>query len=588
MFIILLFFDVFPDNQYFSFAAGSGMYSATEKLVYVDNSEDFLDAFINNNKNITVILKSDITVDDKMCDFPIIISGTKVLDMNGYNINITSEYPSSIFLLDKTDDNITYPCSMHIMNSSGSNQSSIEYRNNNLGKDECCLIELFDKSSSLLVYPFVELKISAESKGSSSVVRINKFKEMRLIGNTFTTDSIILTNEAEKGKGINLTCENSVSDSLIELSFCSIKSNSYCIDNNDIQSHCRFIIGESKFRSCENNVINVNSESNLCWSDILRTNQYTKFHAFNDNEIIPAETRINTDTVFNYIHINQLDSSGCIYHNTENSIMLLSTPEYHLMQCQFCGGTAGIQKHETVTMIPPDCNSNGLTDGILCKCGYITAQRINSLHSELDYHKTEPSCISYGTKYPIAFCNSCSKYIIKTEKDEYRELESEKDILMPLEQHSIIEITANFPTCTEDGNINHFKCKDCGKLFSDKAGLNIITDVSLSASHNYHWVISTPATEQTSGEKILICSDCAHIKEYEEIPPETVSFSRGDINDDGQVTSADARLALRYSVGLETFSLKQKCSADADNDNEITSSDARLILRFSVGLEYFL
>ncbi len=59
----------------------------------------------------------------------------------------------------------------------------------------------------------------------------------------------------------------------------------------------------------------------------------------------------------------------------------------------------------------------------------------------------------------------------------------------------------------------------------------------------------------------------------------------GDIDANGTVTAADARLALRYSVGLEKFSQLQRTVADVDFNTKITASDARMILRASVGLE---
>ncbi len=58
----------------------------------------------------------------------------------------------------------------------------------------------------------------------------------------------------------------------------------------------------------------------------------------------------------------------------------------------------------------------------------------------------------------------------------------------------------------------------------------------------------------------------------------------GDIDNDGQITSGDARLALRASVGLETLTEQQTKAADVDYDGKITAGDARLILRRSVGL----
>ena len=64
-------------------------------------------------------------------------------------------------------------------------------------------------------------------------------------------------------------------------------------------------------------------------------------------------------------------------------------------------------------------------------------------------------------------------------------------------------------------------------------------------------------------------------------------FLPGDVDLDGKVTAADARLALRRAVLLETFSEDslEFRAADVDFDGVVTSSDARMILRAAVGLE---
>lgn len=56
---------------------------------------------------------------------------------------------------------------------------------------------------------------------------------------------------------------------------------------------------------------------------------------------------------------------------------------------------------------------------------------------------------------------------------------------------------------------------------------------------------------------------------------------KGDADGDGKITSADARLILRASVGLENIPLDV---ADFDGDGKITSADARDVMRESVGL----
>lgn len=63
--------------------------------------------------------------------------------------------------------------------------------------------------------------------------------------------------------------------------------------------------------------------------------------------------------------------------------------------------------------------------------------------------------------------------------------------------------------------------------------------------------------------------------------------SWGDINFDGTVTAADARLALRQSVSLENLSAEQIAwgNVDKPGDGKLTAADARLILRLSVSLD---
>lgn len=58
----------------------------------------------------------------------------------------------------------------------------------------------------------------------------------------------------------------------------------------------------------------------------------------------------------------------------------------------------------------------------------------------------------------------------------------------------------------------------------------------------------------------------------------------GDADGNAIIEAADARLALRAAVGLETLTPMQEECADADWDCHITAADARLVLRKSVGL----
>lgn len=59
----------------------------------------------------------------------------------------------------------------------------------------------------------------------------------------------------------------------------------------------------------------------------------------------------------------------------------------------------------------------------------------------------------------------------------------------------------------------------------------------------------------------------------------------GDANGDGKIDVNDARLILRYAVGLETANENLKAIADVNGDGKITVDDAREVLRQATGIK---
>ncbi|MBQ3692357.1 MAG: dockerin type I repeat-containing protein, partial [Clostridia bacterium] len=62
-------------------------------------------------------------------------------------------------------------------------------------------------------------------------------------------------------------------------------------------------------------------------------------------------------------------------------------------------------------------------------------------------------------------------------------------------------------------------------------------------------------------------------------------LSYGNIDGDDMVTSADALIILRASVGLENFNSEQRKFADVNGDDRVDSADSLAVLRYSVGFK---
>ena len=70
-------------------------------------------------------------------------------------------------------------------------------------------------------------------------------------------------------------------------------------------------------------------------------------------------------------------------------------------------------------------------------------------------------------------------------------------------------------------------------------------------------------------------------------PAEPPAVKLGDVDKDGEITAADARLALRRAVDLEKYApgSDEFIACNVDKDAEVTAADARMILRAAVELE---
>lgn len=116
--------------------------------------------------------------------------------------------------------------------------------------------------------------------------------------------------------------------------------------------------------------------------------------------------------------------------------------------------------------------------------------------SELKHHDAVAStCVKEGN-IEYWSCASCKKNFSDAKG---KTLAANVTLPVDTSAHTIVNVPAKPHTCTEDGIIAHYKCTGCGKLFSDKAGKNEITNIVDPAVHKLTPVAEKPSTCRVNG-----------------------------------------------------------------------------------------
>ena len=89
----------------------------------------------------------------------------------------------------------------------------------------------------------------------------------------------------------------------------------------------------------------------------------------------------------------------------------------------------------------------------------------------------------------------------------------------------------------------------------------------------------------TSDDRIKVECSGYKVEVKCEVIVSDISYMLGDVNRDGEITSADAQLILRYCVGKVELDDEQLILADLNSDGEITSADAQKVLKICVNKE---
>ena len=262
-------------------------------------------------------------------------------------------------------------------------------------------------------------------------------------------------------------------------------------------------------------------------------------------------------------------------------------PENALYNCTYLNEVVVYDCNTSLDAIKEAGNTNGFTVTVLaCE---------ECFHTETVYKDAvDATCTTEGYTGDI-YCADCDEFISEGEAvavtehnfgewtvvvEATVEAEGQEERACSAcdakETRAIEKLEDNNIIVTEDSTITVDEESMQTSIESDKTVEDIIAQIE-----NQNVIIITPTGEEITADA-AVGTGCViiinNIIQYNII----VHY---DVDGNGKVTPADARLALRASAGLDILDGVYETAANYDGKESVSTSDARMILRKAAGLE---
>lgn len=126
-----------------------------------------------------------------------------------------------------------------------------------------------------------------------------------------------------------------------------------------------------------------------------------------------------------------------------------------------------------------------------------------------------------------ATCTENGKTVYTAELTFEGETYTDTKIVPIAAAHKPVYVAAGTASCTENGNVEHWYCSECGKYFADEECKNELNDVVIPATgHNYGAPEWAWAGDNSSAVAKFTCSKCSNV-EFVEAKSESVTNAAG-------------------------------------------------------------
>ena len=482
--------------------------------VDVSSFAQLKEALENYKSGANIVLKSNITVSDNSqnCEINVDGSGAVALDLNGYNISVTSNATKYLF-------NVTGSGRLYFVNQSGNRSDVGESRRSiirfNTTAPSAAIIKL-DQAFCEITNVNVDFIMGEDNAYKSTTDSSDTAIFLAEKGTALNIYSGTMKNSMKNGSGIVISPTES-NKSKLNLSIggnaeISAYKYSLSVDRNFIRHIKLGSVSFTKNGSDAFERIHVPSNATTTLKDLWNGSESGGSVTVRDGGFFSVSLSKKVTSLGKGDNITA--SKQCEGWSNKEDVVILNCRAGHVKVCGTCFMAFRVIKaHDSVpeTGRPATCASYGKTNGEKCKeCSYSSAQEIPKLGHDMVYRPgVEASCGVNGEKENY-FCKNCNEYYA----DANGEIKLDRNEIITENNHVIIHKPEVVATCTSSGLTAGIYCETCQEekvkqeIVPAKGHKVVPIGISLNA---------TCSTEgRTAGKK---CSVCELVLEEEQTIP---------------------------------------------------------------------
>lgn len=213
--------------------------------------------------------------------------------------------------------------------------------------------------------------------------------------------------------------------------------------------------------------------------------------------------------------------------------------------------------------------------------GRIISCTASTICSHCEQEVKETVTVNAGITETIVQKQSCTEpelitYTAKFERDGFQNQVKERVETAPA-SHKLQKVNAKAATCTDEGNIEYYKCSECGLCFKNSDGTEPLTEDATKIDKKYHErvesVVYTWNEKHTTCTAVIKCKNCGKVIDEAKGIISSETTKEANCTEEGEITyTAAFSKGSAYVNQTEKVTVAALGHVEPEDDGDCTTA----------------